>query len=159
MLKAPQYLEAVSLTQIVSIDLIIKKDDKYLVGKRRNEPARGFYFVPGGRVYKQESLKDGLTRLIREEIGETKFEWEFRSIGDHCYKNNFLNAKDVNGNLVPQHYVCIAVDVLIQKLDEKIFRIQHDDSLWLTKKEILEHCDVHPFTKYYFVKDAPNKFV
>ncbi|EIB9633284.1 GDP-mannose mannosyl hydrolase, partial [Escherichia coli] len=36
-------------TPLISIDLIIQNEkDEYLVGKRNNRPARGFWFVPGG---------------------------------------------------------------------------------------------------------------
>ncbi|HGY7193620.1 TPA: NUDIX domain-containing protein, partial [Escherichia coli] len=47
-------------TPLISIDLIIQNEkDEYLVGKRNNRPARGFWFVPGGRILKDESLDNG----------------------------------------------------------------------------------------------------
>ncbi|XYB84552.1 NUDIX domain-containing protein [Vibrio parahaemolyticus] len=40
-----------------------------LLGLRNNRPAQGFWFVPGGRVLKGESLKDAFLRLCQDEVG------------------------------------------------------------------------------------------
>jgi colanic acid biosynthesis protein WcaH len=39
---------------LISIDLIIRDaSGRVLVGMRTNEPAKGFYFVPGGAIRKK----------------------------------------------------------------------------------------------------------
>lgn len=53
---------------LVSVDLVIKHDDGILLGKRQNEPAKGEWFVPGGRVQKNESRTDAVHRIAQEEI-------------------------------------------------------------------------------------------
>ena len=40
---------------LVSIDLVVKNSlGQYLFGYRTNRPAKGFWFVPGGRIHKGE---------------------------------------------------------------------------------------------------------
>jgi hypothetical protein len=41
------------LAPLVSIDLIIRDNaDRVLLGLRNNEPAKGYFFVPGGIILK-----------------------------------------------------------------------------------------------------------
>ena len=68
-LSRDDYFRALSLTQLVSIDLLIVCHEKLLVGKRSNNPAQGSLFVPGGKVYKNEYLTEGLERISKQEIG------------------------------------------------------------------------------------------
>ena len=54
---------------IVSVDLVISHDEGVLLGRRTNEPAKGYWFVPGGRVYKGETRREAAHRVAREELG------------------------------------------------------------------------------------------
>jgi colanic acid biosynthesis protein WcaH len=52
-LNKDEFAQVVRNTPLVSIDLIIRDPDQYvLVGFRTNEPAKGKWFVPGGVVRK-----------------------------------------------------------------------------------------------------------
>ena len=54
---------------LVSIDLVvINPDGQALLGQRLNRPAKGFWFVPGGRILKNESLGNAFKRLTLEEL-------------------------------------------------------------------------------------------
>ena len=45
--------EVIRLAPLVAIDLIIENDyGQVLLGLRTNEPAKGYWFVPGGRIQK-----------------------------------------------------------------------------------------------------------
>ena len=66
-LDQDEYFQAVSLTQLVSIDILVIYDGKLLVGERTNNPAKGSFFVPGGKVYKNEYLKEALERISKDE--------------------------------------------------------------------------------------------
>jgi hypothetical protein len=58
-LNKDESAQAVRNTPLVSIDLIIRDPDQYvLVGLRTNEPAKGKWFVPGSVVRKYERLAD-----------------------------------------------------------------------------------------------------
>lgn len=53
-----EFAHIVRLAPLVSIDLIIRAaKQNVLVALRTNEPARGVYFVPGGRIRKDETKR------------------------------------------------------------------------------------------------------
>ncbi|QUO47727.1 NUDIX domain-containing protein [Halorubrum ruber] len=54
---------------IVSVDLVVECPDGVVLGKRANEPAKGEWFVPGGRVRKGERLERAVHRIAEEELG------------------------------------------------------------------------------------------
>ncbi|MHA0563545.1 NUDIX domain-containing protein, partial [Escherichia coli] len=57
-------------TPLISIDLIIRNDKgEALLGQRLNRPAQNYWFVPGGRIYKDESFEVAFKRITFEELG------------------------------------------------------------------------------------------
>ena len=60
----------VASTPLISIDLLVQNEHgEYLLGLRNNRPAQGYWFVPGGRVLKNETLDGAFKRLTFEELG------------------------------------------------------------------------------------------
>ena len=59
----------VQFAPLISIDFLIEKDGKYLLGKRINKPAKDYYFTVGGRIFKNESIENAKKRILKEEIG------------------------------------------------------------------------------------------
>lgn len=53
----------------VCVDLVVAHDGGVLLARRRNEPAAGEWFWPGGRLRKGEHLGDAARRIAREELG------------------------------------------------------------------------------------------
>lgn len=52
-LRQEDFATVVRSTPLVSLDLIVENaQGEFLLGKRLNRPAQGFWFVPGGRVQK-----------------------------------------------------------------------------------------------------------
>jgi len=62
---------------IICVDLLIIFNNKCLLLKRDNEPAKGQYWFPGGRIFKLETLKDATIRKAKEE---TNLDCEFINI-------------------------------------------------------------------------------
>ena len=57
MLPLSTFKTVIASTPLISIDLVIKNNTgRILLGKRTNRPAQGFWFVPGGRVLKDEPV-------------------------------------------------------------------------------------------------------
>jgi colanic acid biosynthesis protein WcaH len=54
---------------IVSVDLVVRHGDGVVLGRRENRPARGEWFVPGGRVKKDEGLDEAVHRIAAAELG------------------------------------------------------------------------------------------
>ena len=51
-LKKEEFLETIKNTPLVAIDLIIENDSgEILLGKRNNNPAKNFWFVPGFPIH------------------------------------------------------------------------------------------------------------
>ena len=49
--------------------VILNKKEQCLLVKRMNEPLKGQWWTPGGRVYKGEKLEKAVHRKIGEELG------------------------------------------------------------------------------------------
>lgn len=143
-----QFLEIIKQTPLVSIDLILEDGQgKILLGKRLNRPAQGYWFVPGGRIRKNETIAEAMQRISRAELG-----WEIsmpdtRLLGayNHFYSDNYL-ARDGIGT----HYVVLAYKVMVPAGISLVPDAQHCEIDWWTKQDLLEHRDVHANTKAYF---------
>src|SRR5712691_12552854 len=86
-----EFATIVRLAPLVSIDLIIRDSNRnVLVGVRNNEPAKNFYFVPGGRVRKDETLETAFARIVAAETGfDADFKHaRFLGVYQHMYPSN-----------------------------------------------------------------------
>lgn len=63
------YKQIVEVMPILCVDLVIVHEGKYLLVKRKNEPAKGLWWPPGGRVWKGETIEQAARRKAKEEIG------------------------------------------------------------------------------------------
>ncbi|WP_350561920.1 GDP-mannose mannosyl hydrolase [Psychrobacter sp. CAL346-MNA-CIBAN-0220] len=134
-------------TPLVSIDLIIKNTQGHiLLGKRNNRPAQGYWFVPGGRIRKNESLAMAFKRLTLAELDQA-FSIEdtsFLGVFEHFYGDS------VFGNQPSTHYVAMAYEFSIDHTLETLPLDQHHKYQWFTIKDLLQDADVHENTKAYF---------
>jgi len=84
---------------IVSVDLVVRRDGGVLLGRRRNEPAKGEWFVPGGRVHRGERLADAVQRVAREELGTSVTVERRLGAYEHLYDESEIDGVD------GKHYV------------------------------------------------------
>lgn len=137
-------------TPLVSIDLVIKnKIGQALLGQRLNRPAKGSWFVPGGRVLKDESLAAAFKRLTTEELGQAFSIKQTQLLGpfDHFYNDN------VFGDTFSTHYVAIAyVLTLDTELERLPLNVQHGSYQWFNIDDLLQSDNVHQHTKNYFLQ-------
>lgn len=105
---------------IVSVDLLIRYEGGILFGKRTNEPARGYWFVPGGRVHKCETRREAVHRVAREEIGVSVEIVESLGAFEHIYDTSDVDTVDT------KHYLAngYVVDVVSGQLQADN---QHND--------------------------------
>jgi len=147
-LSHDELAEVVRLAPLVSIDLIIENSKgRVLLGMRNNEPAKGFWFVPGGRILKNERIAEAFERVMKDELGidADHNDAEFVGAFDHMYDTNFALREGFGTHyVVLAHRIKLNDDVKIKADD------QHSKLLWLDKDQILSNDKVHPHTKAYF---------
>jgi colanic acid biosynthesis protein WcaH len=131
-----------------SIDLIIRDpDSRVLVGLRTNEPAKNYYFVPGGVIRKDESIELGFARILRSETGcnATLSEARFLGVFQHIYSTNRFGDPSYG-----THYVVLAYELQLDNRPAIVLDAQHSMSKWMTEAELASARDVHENTKAYF---------
>lgn len=148
MIDDSQFLKVIEAAPLVSIDLIIENNEAgILLGKRLNRPAQDYWFVPGGRIQKNEKIAEAFTRISQTELGITLSVNDAQLLGayNHIYDDNYLGEEGIN-----THYVVLGYkikwpnDLEIQPDD------QHSELKWWSIRELLDNTDVHPNTKAYF---------
>lgn len=135
---------------LISIDFIIRNEkNEILLGKRINAPAKGFWFVLGGRVQKDETLDDAFIRLLNEELGIVapilRSNANFLGVYEHFYKENVFDQS------ASTHYVVMCYEFSFKELQQKdLPKCQHRDYIWISEKNILSENHVHEYCKNYF---------
>lgn len=125
--------------------LVVNKRHEILLGKRVNPPAKGYWFVPGGRVFKNEQLADAFKRIAKSELG---FELSYNKakllgLYDHFYPDSVISES------ISTHYInathVIEVDVLLLDLP----CAQHTEYRWITVNELETDSSVHQYSKVF----------
>lgn len=147
-LSENKFKSVIKNTPLISIDLIIENQQgQILLGQRINKPAQGDWFVPGGRILKDETFSNAFTRLTQSELGLALKITDANFIGpfEHFYENNFL------GDDFSTHYVVLGyhlkLDIDIKQLPQQ----QHDSYKWFNKFALLNSNEVNCHTKLYFL--------
>jgi colanic acid biosynthesis protein WcaH len=143
-----EFSKVVRFAPLISIDLIVRDPDrKVLVGVRNNEPAKNFYFVPGGRIRKDETLEAAFARILDAEIGCSVDFKEARSLGayQHMYPNNRFGHPGYG-----THYVVLAYELNLSRRPAIVLDGQHSIAKWMDEAELRAAPDVHRYTKAYF---------
>ncbi len=149
-LDQASFLDVIDRTPLVSIDLVVvDPDQRVLCGWRVNEPARGFWFVPGGRIVKGETLDDAFVRIATAELGEgdwRRSEGRLLGVFEHLYDTNFAGVSDIT-----THYVVLAyrLEVSVRPVPPDV---QHSKYAWLSASDAQTdiRSSIHPNTASYF---------
>jgi colanic acid biosynthesis protein WcaH len=147
-LPVETFAELVRIAPLVAIDLIVRdKSNRVLLGLRNFEPAKGWYFVPGGRILKGEPMRQAFARICRVELALD------RSIENARFKGVYEHFYDVSRyGETTTHYVVLAHEIDVEATHELKADDQHTGFSWFAESEILAMPDVHEHTKAYFKK-------
>ena len=107
MLDVQTFKTVVENTPLVSIDLYLVCDGQVLLGKRNNDPLKGEWFTPGGRIYKNETWQGTLLRIAEAELGLSGIVAEgffLMGIWNHFYDNSALDQKTTTHYVKLPHY-------------------------------------------------------
>jgi colanic acid biosynthesis protein WcaH len=141
------YSQILRVMPIPCVDLLVTDDaGNVLLLLRKNEPAAGQWWFPGGRVLFGEKREDAARRKLEEECGLVAA--QFEEIG------TFDLFFDIGQN---ESVHSITTLFKVQVARESNIRLDHqsDAARWLTPDEWLE-CGLHPFI-YKPIKDVTEQ--
>ena len=138
----------IRLAPLIAIDLIIRNArDEVLLGLRKNEPAKGCYFVPRGMIPKNERLAEAFARLAKTETDHAASLDDARLIGvfEHFYDNNRSGNSGYG-----THYVVLGYEFRWPSAAEPRPDDQHSELRWWPVAALLTSDRVHENAKAYF---------
>jgi len=159
----------VEYTPLISIDFLIKKDNKYLLGKRVNEPAKGYYFTIGGRIFKNETIKQAQKRILQQELNLSLIPYPYLSLTHYPLPLKFIGIFEhfyddsIFGDDISTHYINLAYLLDFDTIQNKpltpyhlsltpknLPKDQHSEYKWFSVDEIMQRDDIHKYVKDYF---------
>lgn len=153
MLERQDFMRLVKNAPLFAIDLVVLNEkDQLLLGKRLNPPAKGDWFVPGGRVFKNEPLAKAFERITAAELGRS-FSYNqsiFLGLFEHFY------PESVFGDQVSTHYINATHLLKLKNEELEPPKDQHQSYRWLTLDEVERDGRVHQYSKV-FIKALRNK--
>ena len=124
----------------VCVEVVLDAPEGVLLARRTNEPAKGEWFWPGGRLYKGEKLEPAARRIAREELGIDVTVEERLGVYAH-----FWERSAVSGN-ASRHTVNVAFRATpVDPGFEIELDTQHDDDRFLAGPE----ADLHEYVERY----------
>ena len=108
------------------VDLVVKCNGEILMLKRRIDPMKGYWALPGGMVNKGENMSEAAIRKADEELGVKVLESELKLVG--IVNHYHFARQDIA--------ITFAVSVS-EKPDIKI-DYQHREYRWLSLEDVLE---------------------
>jgi colanic acid biosynthesis protein WcaH len=143
-LSDAEFVAVVRNTPLVSIDLIISDPSgAILMGWRNNEPAKETWFVPGGRIRKNERIAEAFERIIAAETGlQIPFrEAQFGRAYEHLYQENCFGDPSFG-----THYCVLAYMLRLDHQPSLGMDNQHSKFAWLTPSSPA----IHAYSRAYF---------
>ncbi len=149
--KLPEedFIQIIKNTPLVAIDLIVENEDhNILLGWRKNAPAKGYWFVPGGRIFKNEKFPDAFKRITKNELGKSYplSDASFLGVFEHIYPGENVSGREGFGT----HYVVIAFRLKVYLPELYLNEEQHAGFRWSNLDELLQDANTHSNTKNYF---------
>lgn len=130
---------------LVSVDLVVRHDGGYVLGKRTNEPVKGEWFVPGGVVFKNERLTDAVHRVARDELG-----CDIKIVESLGAFEQFYDTSEVEG-IDTKHYVGNGFAV-----EPDADEFSPDDQHTALRVFHPPFDDLHPNVQYYLNADSSS---
>ncbi|MEG3766085.1 GDP-mannose mannosyl hydrolase [Alteromonas sp. 14N.309.X.WAT.G.H12] len=145
-LSQQDFTTVIAGTPLVSIDLIVENSDgEVLLGYRTNRPAKDYWFVPGGRILKNEKMDDAFLRLTKTELGRQipRSKGQFLGVFEHLYDDCVFDEG------IATHYVVLGYKLILDIGLQALPQEQHNEYRWFSVAEMLASDTVHKHTKWY----------
>lgn len=141
------FTTVIDSTPLISIDLVVENEHgELLFGLRNNRPARGFWFVPGGRILKNETLDAAFERLTQNELGVVFQRSDAAQLGvwEHFYEDSVFGESTNTHNIALAYNLKISSHVLQLPLGK-----QHSRYVWKNKSLAVNDVKIHQYSKNY----------
>jgi colanic acid biosynthesis protein WcaH len=157
-LPLPVFATVVQNAPLVAIDLVVLRGTgasaEMLLGLRRNRPAQGFWFAPGGRIHKGETLQAAMQRTVQTELGSplaglsalagqpVPLQW--LGVYEHFYADSFPDPASSTHYVVLAHTLQLPAGFGLPSPPE-----QHSQWQWWPLAQAATSPQVHAHTQAY----------
>ena len=131
-IKEEIYSEIVKSIPIVCVDAIIKKDNQFLVIQRKENPLKGEWWVPGGRVHLGEELVVALMRKLSEELS-INIKSSYKLVGIY---EDFYNSSSFGEHLY--HTISFVYEFNIDEMNDLDIFLDSTISKWRFQNNLPE---------------------
>lgn len=131
-IKEEIYSEIVKTIPIVCVDAIIKKDNQFLVIQRKENPLKGEWWVPGGRVHLGEELVVALMRKLSEELS-LNIKSSYKLVGIY---EDFFNSSSFGEHLY--HTISFVYEFNIDEINNLDIFLDSTISKWRFQNNLPE---------------------
>lgn len=123
------YYQITKVTPIPCVDVIIIWRGQFLLGKRVDKPAKGKWFLFGGKVFKDETLMNAVKRKVHNEIGVqvSDSQIKFLTVGETIFHSSDPAGERHTINIV--YLVRLPAAANMSRFD----RAQHSHIQWFRR--------------------------
>ena len=125
MIPHKKYKEIVELMPILTVDIIVKSGENFLLVKRNREPMKNAFWTPGGRVFKGETIHKSAKRIIKAELGINIDKFTFIGIYEDNFKKSHFGC--------PTHTVSAVFEA---ELGNNKIILDEQSSTWILSKKL-----------------------
>lgn len=120
------YTKILEVIPVPCVDAVVVCDGAFLLGKRTNHPKKGEWWIPGGRVLKNESLEGAITRKLKEELSIKRL-----TVGKQLWTASTPFKRSQQGP--PAHTINTVYLVTLPSRKIGVGDGQHGEFKWFTK--------------------------
>ncbi len=147
------FSQSVQALPLVSIDLCVTgAAGNLLLGRRNNAPARNWWFTPGARIRKNETIAQALARVMRDELAlpvEYTANATLMGAWDHFYPDSAFDAG------ISTHYVNLPHWLRLTDAQVGGMQLpqgpgeQHAGWQWLPLAQAAQDAAIHEYVQVY----------
>tara|TARA_B100000700_G_C14823570_1_gene751159 strand:+ start:199 stop:687 length:489 start_codon:yes stop_codon:yes gene_type:complete len=146
-LNKQAFTEVIDRTPLVSIDLVVENENgEILFGLRKNRPAKDYWFVPGGRILKNETLDAAFLRLTLNELGFefSRSQARLLDMYEHFYDDSVMGEKPSTHYVVAGYHLKVHQNRLALPIGD-----QHNEYKWCEKSKVKSDKSIHKHSSDY----------
>lgn len=135
-LPAELYDQITKSIPIVSVEALIVKDNALLFLRRNNQPVKGEWWFPGGRIRKGENFEQALYREIKEETDLELSSFRFLGVYSRVFPERhditlayLCKCKEGDVKLNEEHSECEFFSAFPKELHSFLLEVIKDSGL------------------------------